>query len=125
MGMRLDTDPDNEDIPGSGFSFTRATYYRDGDEEYRDQISYTGLRFFLLSSGLATCISIPFIILQFSSGLALLSVASAGADYVMLYVLPKKDIYARKKMEKTPDFSEFIGASATASGGGGEDGEDE
>ena len=112
--MRLDTDPDNEEIPGSGFQFTRANYYRDGEDEFRDQLSYIGLRFFLLSSGLATCISVPFIILQFSSGLALLSVASAGADYVMLYVLPKKEIYARKKMERTPDFSEFIGAGEEA-----------
>lgn len=94
-----------------GFDFFDAEYLIDksgfamADQRFlRREVGY---RLLVASKGTGYKTSVTAIMLQVSSGLALLSLASAVADAVMLYVLPERSHYRRYKEEMTPDFSDI------------------
>ena len=71
----------------------------------------------LISSlGQGKRISLSAIMLQISSGIALLWLAGAAADFLMLYILPEAKHYRTYKQERTPDFSDLRNKIAEVEG---------
>lgn len=60
--------------------------------------------------------SISAIMLQISSMIALLWLANAAADFMMLHVLPERKHYRTYKQERTPDFSDLRNKIAEVEG---------
>ena len=56
------------------------------------------------------------IMLQISSFIALLFLASYAADFIMLHVLPERKHYRTYKQERTPDFSDLRNKIAEVEG---------
>ena len=93
----------------NGFSFQHADYYRTAPSQVdeRDLYTFRGVRLVLSSSGVGKKVSIGMIMLQISSGIALLWLANAGADFFMLNILPERRHYRTYKQERSPDFSDL------------------
>eukprot|EP00299_Pterocystis_sp_00344_P015665 c7837_g1_i1.p1 GENE.c7837_g1_i1~~c7837_g1_i1.p1 ORF type:complete len:393 (-),score=86.57 c7837_g1_i1:687-1865(-) len=94
-----------------GFFFHDADYERkSGGTPSTDIRFYSrriGYRLLISSKGTGTRTSIAAIILQVSSGLALLGAAKGATDFLMLMVLPQREYYRKYKEEETPDFSDL------------------
>jgi len=94
-----------------GFSVYQPEYvydqHLDPEKTARVLSKYTGVRILVTSKGIGKEVSVLQSVLQFSSGLALLSVAKTATDFLMLHMLPEKDHYRRYKEELTPDFSDL------------------
>merc|ERR1711871_674038 len=82
-----------------GFSIKRASYFFDGDTRKRDLQHCYGIRLFVTTEGSGIKMSVPACILQFSSGLALLAVATAAADGAALGVMSERVHYKKFKFE--------------------------
>ena len=61
-------------------------------------------------------VSFNAIMLQLSSMIALLWLASFAADFLMLFVLPERKHYRTYKLERTPDFSDLRNKIAEVEG---------
>lgn len=82
----------------SGFNFRMPSYYRDDTGElHRDLWKYTGVRIFFVSSGVGYIFSVPTMVLQLSSGLAMMTIASVVTDFVMEYIMPQRFRYRKYK----------------------------
>ena len=68
------------------------------------------------SLGKGKRVSLAAIMLQISSGIALLWLAGATADFLILYILPEKRHYRTYKQERTPDFSDLRNKIAEVEG---------
>jgi len=104
-----------------GFSYQYAHYYRpvskaDGGKETRDLYTVHGIRLLVTSMGSGHKTSLSAIMLQISSGIALLWLAGFAADFLMLHVLPEKKHYRTYKQERTPDFSDLRNKIAEVEG---------
>lgn len=104
-----------------GFGYQYATYYAPvpaaaGGAETRDLYTVKGVRLLVSSIGKGRQISISEVILQISSGIALLWLAGFASDVLMLYVLPEKKHYRTYKQERTPDFSDLRNKIAEVEG---------
>eukprot|EP01028_Stygiella_incarcerata_P001516 TRINITY_DN12687_c0_g1_i2.p1 TRINITY_DN12687_c0_g1~~TRINITY_DN12687_c0_g1_i2.p1 ORF type:complete len:431 (-),score=79.84 TRINITY_DN12687_c0_g1_i2:49-1341(-) len=84
----------------------RYSHYQDNGAT-RDVYKAYGVRILLESTGKGTKISIVAIILQLSSGLALLAIAELLADVIILYFLPERAHYRKYKEKVTEDFSDL------------------
>ena len=86
-----------------------ALSYDIGGETYRDFMRFIGIRIIFNVKGVGQTMSVPAIILQLSSGLALLSIAAVFTDWIMLYMplLPEtqRKLYFMYKIEDSEDFS--------------------
>lgn len=93
----------------NGFSYQHANYYRTSPSqvEERDLYTFRGVRLVLSSRGVGKKVSIGMIMLQISSGIALLWLANYAADFFMLNILPERRHYRTYKQERTPDFSDL------------------
>lgn len=81
-----------------GFSYQYANYYRDAaGTEKRDLNTVMGVRLLLSSRGEGKKVSLGAIMLQISSGIALLWLANFAADFLMIYVLPERKHYRTYK----------------------------
>ncbi|TNV72523.1 hypothetical protein FGO68_gene6281 [Halteria grandinella] len=84
------------------------TYYTNGTQ-YRDYYRYTGIRLLPTVRGEGKRLSIPAVILQVSSALALLSIATTISDVIMLNLpmLPEEHrrLYFAYKCENSEDFT--------------------
>ena len=103
-----------------GFMYQYAHYYRTMDkapqDAKRDLYSVKGVRILLSSRGEGRRVSISAIMLQISSGIALLWLAGFVADFLMLHVLPERKHYRTYKQERTPDFSDLRNKIAEVEG---------
>ena len=101
-----------------GFSYEYADYYRVGAAapDERDLYTYRGVRLVLSSRGVGKKVSLSAIMLQISSGIALLWLANYAADFLMLHVLPERRHYRTYKQERTPDFSDLRNKIAEVEG---------
>jgi len=98
-----------------GFGYSYAHYYTpvaqsnppDPSLRRRDLFKAKGVRLLITSLGEGKALSISVIMLQISSGIALLWLAGFAADFLMLHVLPEKKHYRTYKQERTPDFSDL------------------
>jgi len=83
----------------------------------RQQITKTGIKFFVETKGVGKKLAVASIVLQLSLGMALIKINVLIVDFMMLCIFPSKsfmflisierEIYAREKFMKTEDFSEF------------------
>mmetsp|Transcript_46032 Transcript_46032/g.103543 ORF Transcript_46032/g.103543 Transcript_46032/m.103543 type:complete len:426 (-) Transcript_46032:17-1294(-) len=94
---------------GQGFQQKRAWTKRMGNSTVRDAMYMFGLRILVDSSGVGRRVSIPLIVLQMGSCLALLRVASISADFIMLKLYSKQrgEAYQRCKVTTTQDYSDL------------------
>lgn len=101
-----------------GFSYQYADYYRlsSGAADTRDLNTVFGVRLLTNSLGKGKRVSLAAIMLQISSCIALLWLAGATADFLMLYILPEKRHYRTYKQERTPDFSDLRNKIAEVEG---------
>lgn len=97
---------DNATI-GDGLNFRSPVSYEVNGTRYRDLIKYYGIRIFIESKGIGYAVNFASIILQISSGLALLVVATTICDvnqnptnishcivdYDSIFVTTKEGIY--------------------------------
>merc|ERR1712100_950034 len=98
-----------------GFSYEYAHYYTPVLQgtppnpalQRRDLYQVKGVRILISSLGEGKKTSLSVIMLQISSGIALLWLAGFAADFLMLHVLPEKKHYRTYKQERTPDFSDL------------------
>ena len=72
--------------------------YVSADKDRRFLRKQYGYRFLISSKGIGFKTSIVAIMLQVSSGLALLTLARTVADSLMLFVLPERQHYRRYKV---------------------------
>jgi ATP P2X receptor. len=110
---RLDTNEKRR-----GFEYQYATFYRPtaGGAETRDLYTVKGVRLLITTRGEGKRVSISAIMLQISSGIALLWLANFAADFLMLHVLPERKHYRTYKQERTPDFSDLRNKIAEVEG---------
>lgn len=101
-----------------GFSYDYADYYRTAAAapDERDLYTFRGVRLVLSSRGVGKKVSMSAIMLQISSGIALLWLANYAADFLMLHVLPERRHYRTYKQERTPDFSDLRNKIAEVEG---------
>jgi P2X purinoceptor 4 len=107
--MRLD----NASLP-TGFNFRMPSYYRDPQTNLvRDLFKYTGVRIFFVSEGIGYMVSVPTIVLQLSSGLAMLTIATVVTDFVMEYIMPQRKRYSKYKFLEVRARGVLCGFAAT------------
>lgn len=94
---------------GAGFFQQRAQRHTVGGAQQRDATVLFGLRILVDSTGIGRRVSFVMIVIQIGSGLALLRTASMCADFLMLYLYPKRrrEAYYRCKIQETHDFSDL------------------
>jgi len=96
---------------GQGFQQKRATYRRDANgEEVRHATYLFGVRVLVDCSGIGRQASMPLIVVQIGSCIALLRVAMFVADFVMLTLWPNAErrlAYKQCKINYTEDFSDL------------------
>jgi len=94
---------------GQGFVQKRARHRRkpNGDQT-RDALYMFGIRFVVDSAGVGQRFSIQLMVIQVGSALALLRIASAAADNIMLSRLyvDRQEAYYKCKVKETEDYSE-------------------
>jgi len=96
---------------GQGFSQKRAKYRRDENgEEVRDATYLFGVRVLVDCSGVGRQASLPLVIVQIGSCIALLRVAMWVTDFVMLTMWPSAErrlAYKQCKINYTEDYSDL------------------
>jgi hypothetical protein len=85
-------------------------YFEDGDPNKRRQDSYRmyGVRIFAFATGFGSATSFSMIILQVSSGIALMMIAQTAADMVMMFFVAEKKHYTAQKVLQTEDFNDAL-----------------
>eukprot|EP00347_Sterkiella_histriomuscorum_P002090 403369513 len=93
----------------SGFETVQYQYFKvpESGQLRRTEYIKSGIKFMIETKGVGRKLAVDSIILQLSLGMALLKLAVIIVDFFMLYIFPKRELYAREKYMKTEDFSEF------------------
>jgi len=90
----------------SGYNYAyNHIYFEDGVRK-RDVLRMYGIRILAFATGFGSKTSFPMIVLQTSSGIALMMVAQSAADFVMMTVIAEKKHYTAQKVLMTEDFNE-------------------
>lgn len=94
---------------GTGFSQKKARKRRQNGVDQRDATYMYGLRFIVDSSGIGRQVSLVPIVIQIGSCLALVQIASRGADFLMLNMYDKErsSAYYRLKVKETQDYADL------------------
>lgn len=79
-------------------------YWQDGIRK-RDSYRMYGIRLMAFTTGLGVKASFSSVVMQISSGIALLTVAEVVADFVMMQVLSERNHYKEQKIIQTEDFN--------------------
>lgn len=91
----------------NGFNYVHYhTYFDEQKKRKRDAYRFYGIRVLAFATGFGTKTSFPMIVLQLSSGIALMMVAQSVADFVLMFVVPEKRHYTSQKVLETEDFNE-------------------
>jgi len=80
-------------------------YYEDGVRK-RDTLRMYGIRLLAFATGFGSKTSFPMIVLQTSSGIALMMVAQTVSDFVLMSVIAERKHYTDQKVLQTEDFNE-------------------
>lgn len=89
----------------TGFNYVHNHYYNEGGVRKRDTFRLYGIRVVAFGTGIGTSASPSMVILQISSAIALLGVASSVADAVMENLLPERNHYMSLKVLQTEDMN--------------------
>lgn len=94
----------------TGFNYRYADHYRIRHNEtsefveHRDLFKLYGVRFIVMISGTGRKFDIKNLATNLGSGLAMLSIAAVIADILLVYILPKKNIYKKVKVKEMDKF---------------------
>jgi len=118
LNVIFECDLDNKDCDVSfkainvdskvGFNHVHTHNYLENGQRKRDMYRMYGIRVAAFATGVGRRTSFSEIVLQFSSALALLSVARTAADFVLQYLVPERNHYMAQKVLHTEDFNEDI-----------------
>ncbi|CEM32630.1 unnamed protein product [Vitrella brassicaformis CCMP3155] len=89
----------------SGFNYRFNHYYYEDGTRKRDAYRMYGVRVVTEAAALGAITSVGQIILQISSALALLGVATMVADFFLQSVVPERNHYKMQKVLETEDFN--------------------
>lgn len=89
---------------GYNYGYTHI-YYEDGVRK-RDAVRMYGIRLIAFATGFGDKTSFSMIVLQVSSGIALMMVAQSAADFVLMTVVPERKHYTDQKVLQTEDFND-------------------
>lgn len=92
-------EPRNVDTK-AGFNHVVSQYYYDGKVRKRDTYRMYGLRIIANTNGIGSRFSVPLLVQQLASALAMLQIASVLTDFVLLHCLPQRRLYYDKKVNK-------------------------
>jgi hypothetical protein len=88
----------------SGYNYAyNHVYFEDGVRK-RDVLRMYGIRLLAFATGFGKQISFPMIVLQTSSGIALMMIAQTVADFVLMTVIAERKHYTDQKVLQTEDF---------------------
>ncbi|CEL98497.1 unnamed protein product [Vitrella brassicaformis CCMP3155] len=94
-----------------GFTQKRAHHYRDSGSktDRRDAYFMRGIRILVDSQGIGRKVALTLIVIQIGACMALLRTATLAADFLMLYLYPKKrrDLYYKCKVVESEDYSDL------------------
>lgn len=94
----------------TGFNFRYADHYMIRNQttnafvEYRNLFKVYGLRYVVLVSGSGYIFDIKNLATNLGSGLAMLSIAAVVSDILLVYVLPKRNLYKHVKVKEMEKF---------------------
>jgi hypothetical protein len=89
---------------GYNYAMSRV-YYEDGVRK-RDSVRMYGIRILAFATGFGRQTSFSMIMLQTSSGIAMMMIAQAVADFVLTTVIAERRHYTEQKVKETEDFNE-------------------
>jgi len=88
----------------SGYNYAyNHVYFEDGVRK-RDVLRMYGIRLLAFATGFGKRVSFPMIVLQTSSGIALMMIAQTVADFVLMTVMAERKHYTDQKVLQTEDF---------------------
>jgi hypothetical protein len=82
----------------TGFNYVRNHFYEVDGVRKRDTHRLYGIRILASATGIGTKVSIAQIMLQISSGVALMGLARLVADFVLLHLIPERRHYTHLKV---------------------------
>lgn len=98
---------DDADSPISpGYNFRYADYFVEGDERYRVLTKAYGIKFELLVHGKAGKFNIIPLLTNLGAGMALLGIATVWCDFIVMYLLKKRNVYRQHKYQRVDDENE-------------------
>lgn len=89
----------------TGFNYVHNHYYLDGTAMKRDTYRLYGIRLAAFATGVGERISFSLIVMQLSSAIALLAMATSAADFVLAYIVPERRHYLSQKIITTEDLN--------------------
>jgi len=90
----------------SGYNYVYTHVYFENGVRKRDVLRMYGVRVLTFATGFAHKTSFSMIVLQTSSGIALMMIAQTVADFVLMTLVPEKNHYTNQKILMTEDFNE-------------------
>lgn len=91
----------------SGYNYAfNHVYFDESGKRKRDALRMYGIRVLAFATGFGRKTSFPMIILQVSSGIALMMVAQSVADFVLMTVIAERKHYTDQKVLQTEDFND-------------------
>lgn len=91
----------------SGYNYVHShIYFDENGVRKRDVLRMYGIRLLAFATGFAVKTSFSMIVLQTSSGIALMMIAQTVADFVLMCVIAERKHYTDQKILQTEDFNE-------------------
>lgn len=90
----------------SGYNYAHNNIYFEDGVRKRDTQRMYGIRLLAFATGFGKKTSFPMIVLQTSSGIALMMIAQSVADFVLMSVIAERKHYTDQKVLQTEDFNE-------------------
>jgi hypothetical protein len=90
----------------SGYNYVYNHIYFENGVRKRDVLRMYGIRLLAFATGFAVKTSFSMIVLQTSSGIALMMIAQTVADFVLMTVIAERKHYTDQKILQTEDFNE-------------------
>jgi len=91
----------------SGYNYVyNHIYFDESGVRRRDVLRMYGIRLLAFATGFAVKTSFSMIVLQTSSGIALMMIAQTVADFVLMTVIAERKHYTDQKILQTEDFNE-------------------
>lgn len=84
----------------SGYNTVHNHYYVEGGVRKRDSYHMYGVRVVAFATGLGSRTSLSMIVLQISSGMALLTLGRSFADFCLRFLLPQSKHYTEQKVKQ-------------------------
>lgn len=95
---------DDENSPISpGYNYRFAQYYVEDGIKYRTLTKAYGIKFEILVNGRAGKFNIIPLLTNLGAGMALLGIATVWCDFIVMYLLKKRNVYREHKYQRVDD----------------------